>query len=167
MFPEGLEATDLREAALLSFVGTFSKTGKYPTEQFTDILWSNGDVICVDPSVDMSFRSFVYTGALVLGFFGLVLLCFVSACSGAKIENSLEDNFLKDSLSSEATVGNGCCEQLAFLLTQNFFPYKGFLSRELVLAAVTFGYCCCADIQDRRVWDSLLDCFPLCCVSKR
>lgn len=75
MFPEGQKATDLRGVALLSFAGTFSKTGKYSTEQFIDIPWSNGGVICVDPRVYMSFRSFMYTGALVLGF--LVLFCFV------------------------------------------------------------------------------------------
>lgn len=76
MFPEGQEATDLREAALLSFVAHLVKQENTP--QNIDILWRNGDVICVDPSVDMSFRSFVDTRALVLGCFGLVLLCFNS-----------------------------------------------------------------------------------------
>lgn len=80
MLPEGQKATDLRAVALLSLIGTFSKTGKYSTEGFIDILWSNGDMTCVDLSVLMSFRDFTYTGALMLGIFGLVLLCFDSVC---------------------------------------------------------------------------------------
>lgn len=69
MFPEGQKATDLREVALLSFVGTFSKTGKHSTEQFIDIPWSNGDVICVDPSVYMELQELHVHRSFGAGFF--------------------------------------------------------------------------------------------------